>query len=76
MRSARNPRLKGEAREKEALRLQDRYYAGSSVRNLVESSGWSFGTVHNLLAEVDTVMRKQGGQPRLRPAAAAEPAPQ
>ncbi|MFJ6561992.1 helix-turn-helix domain-containing protein [Streptomyces sp. NPDC091412] len=56
-----NSRLEGADRTKTALKMQGRYYAGSSIRNLADSTGWSYGTVRNLLISVDTEFRKRGG---------------
>ncbi|MEV5007266.1 helix-turn-helix domain-containing protein [Streptomyces sp. NPDC055692] len=56
-----NNRLEGDDRTKTALKMQADYYAGSSLRNLVDRTGWSYGTVRNLLLSVDTDLRKRGG---------------
>ncbi|MFJ3249161.1 helix-turn-helix domain-containing protein [Streptomyces sp. NPDC086782] len=54
-------RLDGAERRRIALKMQADYYAGSSLRNLVDRTGWSYGTVRNLLLSVGTDLRKRGG---------------
>jgi hypothetical protein len=61
VKSTRQPRLTGEAREAKAQELKGKYYAGSSIRNLVDQTGYAYGTVHNLLALAGTQFRKRGG---------------
>lgn len=66
MKSTRQPRLTGDQRAAKALELKRKYYAGASIRNLVDSSGYSYGTVRNLLVSVKTRLRERGGRPRKR----------
>ncbi|MEU1853974.1 helix-turn-helix domain-containing protein [Streptomyces sp. NPDC019990] len=61
MSSTRKPRLTGEARQAKALELKGKYYAGASIRNLVERTGYSYGTVRNLLVLAKTQFRRRGG---------------
>ncbi|MFF0092778.1 helix-turn-helix domain-containing protein [Streptomyces canus] len=65
--STRQPRKRGQERTAFAERLRSDYYAGSSIRNLADRTGYSYGTVRNLLLDVGTVLRKRGGKKR-RPA--------
>ncbi|MGY3199810.1 helix-turn-helix domain-containing protein [Streptomyces sp. TE5632] len=57
----RKPRLTGEKRTAKAMELKGLYYAGSSIRNLVDETGYSYGTVRNLLREAKTKFRRRGG---------------
>ncbi|MFI2434735.1 helix-turn-helix domain-containing protein [Streptomyces sp. NPDC018693] len=59
--STRQPRKKGQERTAFAERLRAEYYAGSSIRNLADRTGYSYGTVRNLLLSVGTKLRKRGG---------------
>ncbi|WP_328434514.1 helix-turn-helix domain-containing protein [Streptomyces sp. NBC_00425] len=61
MRSTRQPRLRGEQRQAKAEELQAKYYAGSSIRSLADQTGYSYGTVRNLLLLAGTRLRKRGG---------------
>lgn len=54
------PRLKGEPRRAKALLMQEEYNAGASIRSLFRRHGYSYGTVRNLLLEVDTPLREPG----------------
>jgi len=60
-------RIPAVRREATALRMQGRYYAGSSIRNLAEHYRLSFGTVRTLLLEVETELRPRGGRRGVRP---------
>ncbi|MFJ5038013.1 helix-turn-helix domain-containing protein [Streptomyces parvulus] len=61
MKSARHPRLAGDARKAKGLELKARYYAGSSIRGLADETGYAYGTVRNLLLLANTRLRKRGG---------------
>ncbi|MEU6595051.1 helix-turn-helix domain-containing protein [Streptomyces sp. NPDC046881] len=61
MKSTRQPRLTGEARQAKALELKGRYYAGSSIRNLADQTGYAYGTVRNLLVLAKAQLRPRGG---------------
>ncbi|MGH3779824.1 MAG: helix-turn-helix domain-containing protein [Pseudonocardiaceae bacterium] len=54
------PRVRGHARVALAEGLRDQYEHGASVRDLVDSTGRSYGLVHRLLAESGTTMRGRG----------------
>lgn len=43
-----------------------RYAAGESIRNLAISTGASYGTVHNRLAEAGVTFRRRGGPNRVK----------
>lgn len=60
----REPRLTGDARTATARQWQADYYAGSSIQNLVDRTGYSYGTVRSLLLLVDTKLRPRGTRPR------------
>lgn len=66
MKSTGQPRKRGEQRRAFAERLRTDYYAGSSIRNLADRTGYSYGTVRNLLLSVDTKLRARGGGKRRR----------
>lgn len=59
-------RKTGARRQAFAERLRAEYYAGNSIRSLVRKTGYSYGTVHNLLVQADTKFRPRGGR-RARP---------
>jgi hypothetical protein len=71
MRSPRRPRLTGPERTQLAEKLRDDYEAGSTIRSLAQRNGYSYGTVHTLLLEAHTKLRKRGGRPRPAPGADA-----
>ncbi|MEV6738618.1 helix-turn-helix domain-containing protein [Streptomyces sp. NPDC051104] len=54
-------KIPADQRERIALEMRDRYYRGSSIRNLRDHYGYSYGTVHNLLLSVGTTLRGRGG---------------
>ncbi|MGV9913434.1 helix-turn-helix domain-containing protein [Streptomyces tendae] len=66
MKSTGQPRKRGEQRTAFAERLRTDYYAGSSIRNLADRTGYSYGTVRNLLLSVGTKLRARGGGKRRR----------
>jgi hypothetical protein len=41
--------------------LRSAYEGGASIRNLVASTGRSYGSVHSMLRESGTTMRSRGG---------------
>lgn len=41
--------------------LRSAYEGGASIRNLVASTGKSYGSIHSLLRESGTTMRSRGG---------------
>lgn len=61
MRSTRRPRKTGAERLAFAEQLKADYYAGSSIRNLADRTGYAYGTVRSLLLLVGTKLRKRGG---------------
>jgi hypothetical protein len=52
-----NPQVRAEVR----TQLRDRYEAGSSIRDLANEFGLSFGTVRALLLEAGVCLRSRGG---------------
>ncbi|MFF5968168.1 helix-turn-helix domain-containing protein [Streptomyces collinus] len=64
MKSTRQPRRRGAERLAFAERLCADYYAGSSIRNLADRTGYAYGTVRNLLLSVGTKLRPRGGTAR------------
>ncbi len=43
------------------LELRSAYEGGASIRNLVASTGRSYGSIHSMLRESGTTMRSRGG---------------
>ena len=43
------------------VELRSAYEGGASIRNLVASTGRSYGSVHSMLRESGTTMRSRGG---------------
>lgn len=41
--------------------LRSAYEGGASIRNLVASTGRSYGSIHSMLRESGTPMRSRGG---------------
>jgi hypothetical protein len=41
--------------------LRSAYESGASIRNLVASTGRSYGSVHSMLLESGTTLRARGG---------------
>ncbi len=41
--------------------LRSAYEHGASIRNLVASTGKSYGSIHSMLRESGTMMRSRGG---------------
>jgi hypothetical protein len=47
--------------------LRNAYEHGASIRNLVASTGKSYGSIHSMLRESGTTMRSRGGPNHTRP---------
>lgn len=60
----RNPALTGDDRTAVAEDLAALYRAGSSIRDIAQRTGRSYGVVHDLLTEAGTQFRDNSGQPR------------
>ncbi|MCV7399060.1 transcriptional regulator [Mycobacterium fragae] len=43
------------------LELRNAYEGGASIRNLVASTGRSYGSIHSMLRESGVAMRSRGG---------------
>jgi len=54
-------RVTGAERERLTKEFRRAYESGSSIRELVTSSGRSYGFVHRLLQESGVVLRGRGG---------------
>ena len=50
-----------ETRDELIHELRSAYEGGASIRNLVASTGKSYGSIHSLLRESGTTMRSRGG---------------
>jgi hypothetical protein len=50
-----------ETRDELIHELRSAYEGGASIRNLVASTGKSYGSIHSLLRESGTTMRGRGG---------------
>ncbi len=48
-------------REQMLHELRNAYEGGASIRNLVASTGRSYGSVHSMLLESGTTLRGRGG---------------
>jgi hypothetical protein len=57
-------RVTGGERDKLSTTLRKRYDSGSSIRDLAESTGRSYGFVHRILSESGTGLRGRGGATR------------
>ncbi len=53
-------RIEGEARTQLGADLAAQYEQGTSIRSLAESSGRSYGFVHQLLTEAGVTLRPRG----------------
>ncbi len=53
-------RIEGEARAQLGADLAAQYEQGTSIRGLVESSGRSYGFIHQLLTEAGVTLRPRG----------------
>ncbi len=63
-------RVVGSERDKLATDLKKKYTSGSSIRELAESTGRSYGFVHRVLSESGVTLRGRGGATRGKKAAA------
>ena len=54
----------GTDRRKLAREISKQYAKGASIRALAEEHGRSYGFIHRLLTESDTVLRRRGGTAR------------
>ena len=57
-------RVTGKPRDKLQAQLKKQYEAGASIRSLAESTGRSYGFIHNVLVESNTQLRSRGGANR------------
>lgn len=64
-------RVTGKSRDKLQHQLKKQYEAGASIRSLAQSTGRSYGFIHNVLVESHTQLRSRGGANRRRASAAA-----
>jgi Helix-turn-helix domain len=48
-------------RDQLLLELRNAYEGGASIRNLVASTGRSYGSIHSMLVESGTRLRSRGG---------------
>ncbi|MFJ2112306.1 helix-turn-helix domain-containing protein [Streptomyces sp. NPDC087850] len=51
----------GGKRDRLRRALKAKYDQGASIRKLAEETGRSYGFVHRILGEMETVMRPRGG---------------
>ncbi|PZS19709.1 MAG: transcriptional regulator [Pseudonocardiales bacterium] len=59
-------RITGDARDKLAKDLAKKYEKGTSIRDLAESIGRSYGFVHRVLSESGVTLRSRGGATRTK----------
>lgn len=64
--TAKGSRVSGDARDKLASELSQKYSNGMSIRELAAETGRSYGFVHRLLVESGVTLRGRGGAPRSR----------
>lgn len=64
--AAKGSRVSGDARDKLASELSQKYSNGMSIRELAAETGRSYGFVHRLLVESGVTLRGRGGAPRSR----------
>jgi hypothetical protein len=58
----RNPTRKSKKTRDQLLQeLRSAYEGGASIRNLVATTGRSYGSIHSMLCEAGTTMRSRGG---------------
>jgi hypothetical protein len=50
-----------ETRDELLLELRNAYEGGASIRNLVATTGKSYGSIHSMLRESGTTLRGRGG---------------
>jgi transposase-like protein len=48
-------------RDELLLELRNAYEGGASIRNLVATTGKSYGSIHSMLRESGTTLRGRGG---------------
>ena len=41
--------------------LRSKYEGGASIRSLMATTGWSYGSIHSMLRESGATMRSRGG---------------
>lgn len=66
MEIAKGQRITGSAREELGKRLREAYDQGTSIRELAEQTGRSYGFVHRLLVDAGAELRGRGGAPGKR----------
>lgn len=59
-------RVTGGERDKLSATLRRKYDGGSSIRDLAEQTGRSYGFVHRILGESGATLRGRGGATRRR----------
>ncbi|WP_331742677.1 helix-turn-helix domain-containing protein (plasmid) [Streptomyces sp. NBC_00868] len=64
LRLPKNTHLLGPERARFAAELKKAYISGTSIRELSEQTGRSFGWVHRMLGEAGVVFRSRGGPTR------------
>lgn len=57
-------RILGESRVKLGASIKNRYESGSSIRDIAENIGRSYGFVHRVLGESGATLRGRGGNTR------------
>lgn len=53
-------RIAGESRAQLATDLKEQYEQGASIRTLAETTGRSYGFVHQVLSEAEVTLRGRG----------------
>jgi predicted transcriptional regulator len=61
-------RVTGTERDKLGAELKKKYTQGSSIRELAQSTGRSYGFIHRVLSESGVVLRGRGGATRTKKA--------
>lgn len=61
-------RVTGTERDKLGAELKKKYTAGSSIRELAQSTGRSYGFIHRVLSESGVALRGRGGATRTKKA--------
>lgn len=59
-------RIRGGARDKLRAELRKKYEKGASIRALAESTGRSYGFIHQVLSEAGVTLRSRGGATRTK----------
>ncbi len=65
---AKGTRVTGKSRDRLQSQLKKQYEAGASIRSLAQSTGRSYGFIHNVLVESDVQLRSRGGANRRKAA--------